>query len=343
MLPEADPTNRALALEFSSSIEEYEPPILNRIVAVTYLLIGSEQLWVARIYSSLFWLIGGIALFALASRMVSPRSALVVLGYYLFLPFAVEASRSFQVDPMMVMFILITAYTFYRWMEEASWKWAVIAGLLAGITILVKVTAGFPVIAMAVAAVLKRYGFRASFRQLQVWAIAVLAAIPASLYYLVSLSDRSASYFEFWTLSMWHLVLDPSFFVRWMSFIHRFLDLSIVFIGLAGLLIAPKLARPLLLAMWIGYGIYGTFFPYQIHTHDYYHLMLVPIISLSAAPVVELFLGRLAQQSKLWKTLFLCIAILAIAYPLWVARSNLLVRDYRHEPPIWREIGQSLP
>jgi hypothetical protein len=343
MLPDADPTNRALALEFSASIEEYEPPILNRLVALTYLLIGSEQVWVARIYSSLFWLIGGITLFSLTSRMVSPRSALVVLGYYLFLPFAVEASRSFQVDPMMVMFILLTAFAFYRWMEEISWKWALISGILAGISILVKVTAAFPIIAMAVAAVTYRFGLIGSIKQVQVWVIATLAAVPGSLYYLFSLSDRSASYFEFWTLSMWHLVLDPSFFVRWMSFIHRFLDLSIVFIGLAGLLIAPKLARPLLLAMWIGYGIYGTFFPYQIHTHDYYHLMLVPIISLSAAPVVELFLGRLAQQSKLWKTLFLCIAILAIAYPLWVARSNLLVRDYRHEPPIWREIGQSLP
>ncbi|MBE0409926.1 MAG: glycosyltransferase family 39 protein [Anaerolineales bacterium] len=343
MLPEADPTTRALALEFSASIEEYEPPILNRIVAVTYLLMGSEQLWVARIYSSLFWLIGGVALFALASRTVTPRSALFVLGYYLFLPFAVEASRSFQVDPMMVMFILITAFTFYRWMEEASWKWAVIAGLLAGITILVKVTAGFPVIAMAVAAILKRYGFRESFRQLQVWAIAVLAAIPASLYYLISLSGRSSSYFEFWTLSMWHLVLDASFFVRWMSFIHRFLDLSIVFIGLAGLLIAPKLARPLVLGLWVGYVIYGTFFPFQIHTHDYYHLMLVAIIPLSAAPIVELFLARLSQQNRLWKTLFLGIAIVAVAYPIWVTRSNLLVRDFRHEPPIWEEIGQILP
>jgi 4-amino-4-deoxy-L-arabinose transferase-like glycosyltransferase len=343
MLPDADPTSRALALEFAASIEEYEPPILNGLVALTYLLIGSEQVWVARIYSSLFWLIGGIALFSLTSRMVSSRSALVVLGYYLFLPFAVEASRSFQVDPMMVMFILLTAFAFYRWMEGTNWKWALISGILAGISILVKVTAAFPIIAMAVAIVIYRFGLIGSIKQLQVWVIAALAAVPGSLYYLFSLSDRSASYFEFWTLSMWHMVLDPSFYVRWMSFIHRFLDLSLVFIGLVGLLIAPKLARPLLLGLWIGYGIYGTFFPYQIHTHDYYHLMLVPIISLSAASIVELFLARLVQQDRLWRTLFISIAILAIAYPLWVARSVLLVRDYRHEPPIWQEIGQSLP
>ena len=343
MLPEADPGARTLALEFSSSIEEYEPPILNWIVAITYRLIGGEQLWVARIYSSLFWLIGGMALYALAARMVSPRSALVVLGYYLFLPFAVVASRSFQVDPMMVMFIIMTAYAFFRWVEEASWKWAVIAGSLAGITILVKITAGFPIIAMAVAATLSRHGLRDSFRQLQVWMIAMLAAIPGSLYYLVSLSGRSSSYFEFWTLSMWHLILDPGFFVRWMSFIHRFLDLSLVFISLAGLIIAPRRARPVLLALWIGYGVYGTFFPFQINTHDYYHLMLVPIIALSAAPIVEPILDRLAQQSRIWQTLFFGMVVLAIAYPVWVTRSTLLVKDYRHEPPIWAEIGERLP
>lgn len=343
MLPEADPTNRELALEFWGSIEEYEPPLLNRVVAFTYLLIGGEHLWVARVYSILFWLIGGAALYALAARMVSPRSGLVVLGYYLFLPFAIIASRSFQVDPLMVMFILLTAYAFYRWVEEPSWKWAVIAGILAGITILVKVTAGFPVIAMAVSATLSRYKFRSTVKQLQVWVIAAMVAIPGSLYYLVSLSDRSSSYFEFWTLSMWHLILDPSFFVRWMSFIHRFLDLSLVFIGLAGLLIAPMLARPLLLALWIGYGIYGTFFPFQINTHDYYHLMLVPIIALSAAPIVELVLAKLEKQSKFWQTLFVGLAVLAIAYPVWVSRSTLLVSDFRHEPAIWQEIGERLP
>src|SRR6266508_6478931 len=43
---------------------QVEPVIVERLVAYTYRFTG-EKLWIARIYSSLFWLIGGIFLFLL--------------------------------------------------------------------------------------------------------------------------------------------------------------------------------------------------------------------------------------------------------------------------------------
>jgi len=50
----------------------------------------------------LAWLLGGLALYALARRIASADGALVALLYYLFLDFGVIASRSFQPDPLMV-------------------------------------------------------------------------------------------------------------------------------------------------------------------------------------------------------------------------------------------------
>ncbi len=44
-----------------------EPEIVERMAAFTYQFTG-EQLWVARIYSSLFWVIGAVFLFLLARR-----------------------------------------------------------------------------------------------------------------------------------------------------------------------------------------------------------------------------------------------------------------------------------
>lgn len=343
MLPSADLVERDQALSFSSSIEEYEPLIFNRLVALTYLLAGGEHLWIARVYAILFWLLGGVALYALASRMISARSALIGLGFYLFLPFAIVASRSFQVDPLMVMMILVSAYALYRWAEEPSWEWAVAAGVLSGLTILVKVTAGFPVIGMAAGVILSRYGIRKHLINPQVGSMLGLMALPAILYYLVGLSGRSSDYFAFWTLSMWRLVLDPSFFVRWMSFVHHLVDLSLLFITLVGVLIAPRPGRPLLLGMWAGYLVYGMFFPFQIRTHDYYHLMLVAIMGLSLAPVAEAVLARLDNQERLWQVVLLGLAVVAIAYPVWVGRSQLLANSYHHEPPIWREIGAAIP
>src|ERR1043166_9622459 len=74
---------------------DVEPVIFERLVAFTYRYTG-EQLWVPRVYSSLFWLIGGIFLFLLAQEFVSFEGAFVSTAYYLIFPYAIIASRSFQ-------------------------------------------------------------------------------------------------------------------------------------------------------------------------------------------------------------------------------------------------------
>jgi len=345
MLPSADPQEREAAIHLMRAVEQDEPRIENFIVAVTYLAIGGEHVWVARIYSSLFWIVGGIFLFLLARRMISARAATVALGYYLLLPFTILASRSFQVDPMMVMFIILTAYVFYRWGEEQTWKWAICAGLLAGLTILVKVTAAFPLIGMAMGIILSQMGFRRALRSPQVWSIILLAALPGVLYYFIGISSRASSYFGFWNLSLANKLLDPSYYVRWLSFLHGIVDLTIFFLALGGMLMAPPKVRAPLLGMWVGYFVYGLFFPFQIPTHDYYHLMLMPIISLSLSPIAELILDRLSKQAFLWKGIAAVALTFCVVYPAWVGRSAIYVtgNNYRREPPIWAEIGRVLP
>jgi len=345
MQPAADPQVRASAIQLMNAVEQDEPRIENFLVALTYLIIGGEYVWVGRIYSSLFWIAGGIVLFLLARRMVSARAAAVSLGFYLLLPFATYASRSFQVDPLMVLCIISTAYAFYRWGEEQTWKRAILAGLLAGLTILVKVTAALPLIGLAVGVALSQVGFRRALKSPKVWVILLLAALPGVLYYFIGISSRAASYFSFWNLSLARKLLDPSYYVRWLSFLHGVVDLTIFFIALGGMLIAPPKARALLAGMWIGYFIYGLFFPFQILTHDYYHLMLMPILALSLAPVADLVLDRLDKQGFIWRGIAAAALLFCVVYPAWVGRSAIYVagNNYRREPPIWAKIGQVLP
>jgi hypothetical protein len=164
----ADPETRQQAIAYWRSTGQYEPSIVEKLVAYTYLLMGGENLWVSRIFTSLFWIIGGIALFDLARRMTSTGGALAALAYYLILPFGAQASRSFQPDSGMVMWIVLSAYALYRWSEKPSWKWAFLAGLLGGMALLTKVVATHIVGAAAVALVLRSRSKR-FWRSPQVW------------------------------------------------------------------------------------------------------------------------------------------------------------------------------
>lgn len=342
MLPDAEPETREQAISFWYSTGQYEPSIVENLVARTYRLIGAETLWVSRIYTSMFWIIGGVALFALALRLASPAGGLFALGYYLVLPFAVQASRSFQPDPGMVMWIVLFIYALYRWGEKPGWKWAILAGALGGIAVLTKVVAGYIVGAAAIAVVLYSLDLRRAWRNLQVWVMALLMAAPTLIYYATR-QERASDYFESWTISLSHLLIEPSFYVRWLSLVQDIMGLTALLLALVGVLIARSRARSLLAGLWAGYALYGLFLPYQMYTHNYYHLQLVPIIALSLASLGQLVYERLVQQPAFWRLLFTGIALVGLVYPSWVSIAEQKKSDYRNEPAYWQEIASYLP
>jgi 4-amino-4-deoxy-L-arabinose transferase-like glycosyltransferase len=351
ILPNADPELRQKAIALANAAGRYEPPILETIVAWTYRVMGGEYLWVSRIYSTLFWLVGGLVLFLLGRRMTSVEGALVALSYYLFLPFSVQASRSFQPDPQMVMWFLLSVYFLYRWSDALKWKWAILAGLTGGMAVLVKIVAVYLVGGAGVAVVLsslatqddKRGLVRRALSSLQVWVMVLLMVIPPASYYLAGRPEGASGYFTQWITPLAHLILNPSFYVRWISFLHTWLDLTVIMLGLVGVLLSLPRNRTLLLGLWIGYGIYGLTLPYQMYTHNYYHIQLIPIVALSIAPVAQVLVERLVQQAKLWQWAFIGLFVVAIAYSSWVGRSLLMAEDFRSEPAYWQEMGKALP
>ena len=76
-----------------------EPPIFEIIAALTYPAAGGEQDWIPRIWASIFWALGGAALYLVARDLTSIDGGVIALTFYMFLPFGVIASRSFQPLP----------------------------------------------------------------------------------------------------------------------------------------------------------------------------------------------------------------------------------------------------
>ncbi|MCL4528093.1 MAG: glycosyltransferase family 39 protein, partial [Chloroflexi bacterium] len=163
---------RQMSLQQWKTKAEVEPEVFEHIVAFTYRFTG-EQLWVSRVYSSLFWLIGGIFLFLLVRDLVSIDGAVIATAYYLFFPYAIIASRSFQPDPLMVMLIIVFWWMINRWVSLTSnpspngrgegvrvWLFAILAGLVGGFAIFIKFVAVFFVIGAALGAVLSRFSLR---------------------------------------------------------------------------------------------------------------------------------------------------------------------------------------
>jgi len=342
LLPGADPQKRSLADSFRRAVGRYEPPISETIAGVTYLLAGDESFAVPRIFDTLFWILAGIALFDFARRMTSPAAALVAVAYFLVLPFAVQASRSFQPDPLMTSAFVVGIYFLYRWTGEGSWKWAVLAGLFLGLAALIKVVIAFLVIGAAVAAVLATLG-RNFWRSGQVWAMAAITAAPAFAYYVLGHPGRSTEYFFAWTVDLIKLITSPHFYADWLGFVGGLLGMTMLLLAAAGTILAPAPARWLLVGGWIGYLVYGLMLPFQMFTHSYYHIQVVPLVALGLAPVAQVVLSR-AEQSPRWVRVgMVALIAAAVGYESWAARSALVAENFSDAPGYWKSVGAAIP
>ena len=338
-----DPAEREAIVRQRNLVGRYEPPIVETLTAWGYRLAGGETWVVPRLWSTLFWLLGGLALFDLAQRATNFDGALAALAFYLLLPFGVQASRSFQPDPLMTLWIVLAAWALYRWAEHPAWGWALGAGIFGGLAALTKIVAAYLVGGAALAVVLSTFGLRKSLKNAQVWGMAALMVAPSLLYYVFGAPDTASEYFVNWTLKLLHLITDPGFYVRWMSFLGSLIGLVPLFVGLLGMVIASTRLRSLLLGLWGGYLLYGLTLPYQMYTHSYYHLQLIPLVALSLAPMAQRILSALAEQPKVWRVAGALVMLLAAAYPAWIARSTLLGQDFRAEPAYWRAVAAEIP
>ena len=342
LLPSATTEQRELASSFASAVGKYEPPVIESIVAVTYLFTGGENIASARIWETLFWILAGIALFDLMRRAVSPWAALIGLAYYLVLPFSVEVSRSFQPDPLMTSAFVIGIYFLYRWSEEQIWKWAILAGIFLGFATFVKIVIAFFVGAAAIALVL--FTLKKDFwKSKQVWVMAAIMVLPALLFYVLLNQGRSTEYFFSWTVSLIKLISGSDFYTKWLAFIGSLFGFTMIFLSIAGGFLATPRLRWLLISLWIGYLLYGLTLPFQMYTHSYYHIQLIPIVALGLAAALNPLIEIAAVQSVAGRAGFIAVIVAVIGFQSWVSRSVLVADSFRHEPAFWQQVGEAIP
>ncbi len=349
---------RAFAIQQWKTRAAVEPEILERLVANTYHFTG-ETLWVARIYSSLFWVLGAFFLYLLARNLNSHMGALVAVAVYLFSPYAVAASRSFQPDPLMVLLIIMfwwavwhLAASLYsqRKIENSAplatgWRWAVIAGIFGGLAIFIKFVAVFFVIGGGLGAFLGQASLRNHLRKPQVWTMVALGILPGLAYFVYGVWVQGYLGQQFSGRFFPTLFISPSYYLGWAEMLNWVIGGPLLALGLIGLLFLPgKSTQRFMLGLWSGYLLFGLVFNYHISTHDYYSLPLIPIVALGIAPVGDFFLNGVSERAHVPRLRIGVLVIIGMGLflTIWNLRDQLKSVDYRSQADEWAQIGALL-
>ena len=320
-----------------------EPPIMESLAALTYHIIG-EHIWVGRVYASLFWLAGGLAIWLMAKELSMREGGIIALAYFFFLPFGVTASRAFMPDSLMTALLVWSLWALYRWETRHTWKTAVLAGILTGAAILVKSVAVFPLLGAAAGLVLSRGAVKRFLADKQTWVVAGITAIPTVIFYIYGLFIVGTLQGQFALRFLPALLKDPSFYGRWLFIAAGIVSFAAMFLSLAGILLfRENKPRLMIIGAWFGYIVFGFAFSYYFITHEYYHLSLIPIVAIGLIPVADLLVRQVAQQKGwLWRAMFAGLLLFGVAMKMWESRNTMVTNQYRNEVPYWQDLGKRI-
>jgi len=107
-----------------------EPPIYESIVALAYKIYGKENLLFPKIFSTLAWIVSAIFIFFIQRELNSIYAGIFSLLYFLFIPFGIKASRSFQPDIFMILFFTVYCWYLIKNRNSFNFKNITLLGLL---------------------------------------------------------------------------------------------------------------------------------------------------------------------------------------------------------------------
>jgi hypothetical protein len=329
-----------IAFAARDQLPTLEPPLTEYLVSLIYRMAGREEIWYARYLTGLFWLIGGIFFYKTVLALVSIDTALVAVGYYLFAPWGIIISRSFQPDSLMMMMFLISLYAIVRYFEKSSWTRLILAGAITGITLFLRPLVLFTLFGVFIALSIhkKRIWFHIFDKRLAVFGllslIFPLAFYGYGIYVAGFLQGQASLSFRPYLLTRWE------FWLGWFNNGAQVAGYAFLILAIPGFfLLRDNLTRFLVAGLAVGYFVFGLFFTFHIHTHPYYHIQLFPLIGICIAPILVTIANALKKTTnKYWWTPVLAGLIIAIYFSARDVRNTLYTTTFE-DPRLASEIG----
>jgi hypothetical protein len=273
-----------------------EPQVMERTAVLAYRLAGREVLWAPRALSVAFWMLGAVVLYYIGVRLASPASALLSVAVYLFMPFGILASRSFQPDPLMICLQLAAILGLLRFAEREGAPRLLLAAGLCAAAAFVKPVCLFVLLGVYGIGALRRHGLLRTVTSRYTMLLGIALLPPVAFYLWKMLFDTAGSDLRGQAQGsiMPALLLTPVFWRGVATMLVRVIGIVPLLLALAGVAWVPEKTphQGVLAGMWAGYAGFVMIFTYHTHTHDYYHLQLLPIAALSLGPLALAVAGR---------------------------------------------------
>lgn len=318
-----------------------EFPIYQIIATATYSIFHTFTIEVWLRLTTIVASAGTAVLLAsMVSDLVSPLAGLFTGLVYAVLPYSIYYGRTILPDPLTVFFAVLSLFMLTKIEEKRGrdlWGTIIVSSLVAALAFLTKPMAGF-LLLPAFYLLLRKFSLSKELiiSNLVFWFIALL---PLMLWrkWINQYPEGIPAFL--WLLNSGNIRFKGAWF-HWL-FAQRLGDLMLGFWGLIpfglGLLVKPGHKEGAFFRWWIlGALLYLTIFASGNVQHDYYQILIVPVVAIYVAKGFEAFLKN--NSFSWFARFFVCIASAAF---MW-AFSWFTIRTYYWiNRPVIVEAGQA--
>jgi len=322
-----DLSNVPSKLENPEGYRFVEFPFYNIAQAGLYMLIGvfSLEQW-GRLITIAMSLLSSFFLYKIVGKYSGEIAGLATGFFYTFLPYNIFYGQVILPDPSMVTALLGSLYLFDKWLVDKSERLLLFvgSGLLMMVAVLLKPYALFFAPVFFILSY-NKYGF-GLFKKIQLWLYATAILMPFICWRLWMSQFPEGIPQNAWLLNGNGIRFRPAFF-RWMVYerliklISGYVGVLIMIVGLYEL--RHEKAKLLYLSFIISCLAYVVVFATGNVHHDYYQIVIMPVIAIIFGLSAKFFLSsKRMPYAALRVSIFILFAVGSFYF------SWMMVRDY---------------
>lgn len=290
-----------------------EFPIFNLLQAILYQTIGILTLeeWgrLVTIFSSLASI---FFIFALVKKYANEKAALLSAVFFAFLPYSIFYGRVILPDPTMVATSLGGVYFFTKYLNEKKpgVKYFLLSLIFSTISLLLKPYALFFLLPIAYLS-FEKYKLLV-FKNWRLYLYVIICFTPLVLwrYHVTQFPEGVPS--NIWLLNGNGIRFRPAFF-RWIIY-ERLIKLIFGYIGIiflfTGVIKVINKRMMFFITYFLGAILYTVIFATGNVQHDYYQILIMPILAMTGGIGCDFLITYLKIKTKREYIGYLLVAIL---------------------------------
>ncbi|MCB9812824.1 MAG: glycosyltransferase family 39 protein [Pseudomonadales bacterium] len=291
-----DISNIASGLENPEGYRMVEFPIYNIIVAFILKSFSTLQLEATSRMVSIIFSIGTlVSLFFLTKSYYGKKAAYLASFFFAVLPYSVFYSRTILPEPTMLFFSTFSLVTLRYYLIKPSYRHYLLSVISLAIAVLLKpfVIFLFP---LYIQMILEKKGWK-GLKDFRLYLYALISIIPFLLWRKWIINFPAGIPASDWLFNGNGIRFRPAWF-RWLGY-ERITKLILGFVGIIFLPISflgsLKEKEFFIPSWWLGIGIYFSVIATGNIQHDYYQILITPIISITLAHgvlILDKFLSK---------------------------------------------------